>query len=300
MAVPIRLTSAQDMADALGIPKSVLMRYVFLADRHYKDFKVAKRSGRGWRAVSAPSPALKGIQRWILYFILRPQDLSDVCTGFRLGFSIASNAAFHVGREFVANADVLDFFPSITAPTVFGLFRQLGYPDDVCFVLTRLCTHKGRLPQGSPASPDIANLIARKLDNRLSSICKIRHWSFSRYADDITISGSGSGEQAIKLIEHVAAEEGFTLNPRKSHVARRGDCQIVTGLVVNDRVGVPRHFRRRLRAAIHQLQLGTASALADESGIRGRISFLAMIDPSSPLVKHGRQVLADLEKSRPL
>ena len=295
MPVPIKLYSQIDLAQALGVPLSFLRRCVFSADKHYKHFHVAKRSGRGWRRVSAPSMTLKGIQRWILYFILRPQDFEEACTGFRPGISIVDNAGRHIGSEFVANADIADFFPSITAPRIFGLFRNLGYPKEVCFALTRLCTCDGRLPQGSPASPDIANLIARRLDRRLASICDVRHWRYSRYADDITISGSGSSQRALELIEKIVVEEGFELNKRKSHVARRGACQLVTGLVVNDKLGVSRVYRRRLRAAIHHLEIGQPSALTERCRIQGRISFLKMIDPNSPIVARGERVLKELE-----
>jgi retron-type reverse transcriptase len=283
------------MAKAIGIPEYAIRRYAFQADRYYKQFRIPKRNGRSWRSINAPSRSLKGIQRWILYFVLRPRDLHDACIGFRPGRSIASNASPHVSQDFVATLDLKDFFPSVTSARVFGLFRSLGYPDEVSFILTRLCTYRGALAQGAPTSPDIANLVCRKLDVRLGAICRCRSWKYTRYADDLSISGKGSGERARELLEAIVKEEGFEPNPRKSRTCRRGTRQTVTGLVVNDGVSIPRPWRRRLRAMVHQLSIRDKAALSRRHHIEGQLSFLAMVQPDCSLVARGREVLRELD-----
>lgn len=285
MPRPIRLGSVDELAAALGVPKYVVTRCAFQADRSYKLFTIPKRGTGQPRRISAPSPVLRGVQRWILFNILRDRPLHDSATAFAPQSSILKNAAPHVGADFVVNLDIKDFFPSISARRVFGLFRSFGYPKEVCFILTRLCTMNDALPQGAPTSPDIANLVCRHLDVRLASLCKVRDWNYTRYADDITISGSGSSERVISLATTILNDEGFDVSTRKSRTLRRGDCQMVTGLVVNERVALPRKWRRRLRAMIHQISIGNTEAKQQLSRVHGMVSFLTMVDPNHSLVR---------------
>ena len=275
------------LARALGLPKAVLTSYMFQSDYYYyKTFRIPKRSGRGSRSICAPSRHLKGIQRWILAFILRQAQLSDACTGFRPGMSILDNARGHVGKDFVLNMDLQDFFPSITTPRVVGLFKSLGYSAPVSSALARLTTHRGQLPQGAPTSPDIANLIARRLDARLSGYCRRAGWSYSRYCDDLTVSGTGPlGNRVLDVLRVIVEDEGFRVNGSKTRVRRQGSQQLVTGLVVNRGIGIPRQVRRRVRGMLHQATLHPARFAGMLEVLRGHKAFFSMVNPEDPLLK---------------
>src|SRR5581483_7153280 len=148
----------------------------------------------------APAPELKAVQRRIAKKLLQTHPLHDACNGYRAGKSIVSNAVPHLDKDFVLNIDIKDFFTTISSKRVLGLFCSMGYSEETSYLLARLCTREGALPQGAPSSPDIANLICRRMDHRLSQFCKRREWHYTRYCDDITISGAGSPHASLGTI----------------------------------------------------------------------------------------------------
>ena len=147
----------------------------------YRMFEIPKKSG-GNRVIEAPVERLKTIQRWIKDEIIDSFSPSQYATGFRKEFSIVDNAKKHVGKELVISFDIKDFFPSITYADVLRMFVYMGYKLDVAHLLTKLCTSENDvLPQGSPASPSISNLILLKLDKRLGKLAETINCDYSRY-----------------------------------------------------------------------------------------------------------------------
>lgn len=274
--LPLLATPA-DVASALELTIPKLRWLAFHTDAatrtHYVRFTVPKKSG-GTRELAAPHKSLKKAQQWILDRILAKLPAHAAAHGFVPKHSTVTNAAQHVGREVVVNCDLKDFFPSITFPRVKGAMAQLGYSPAAATILALLCTESPRrtvtyagqalhvatapraLPQGACTSPALSNLIARRLDSRLSGLCQRIGWTYSRYADDLTFSASGeaAGKVGYLLarVRHITQDEGFAVNEKKTRVQRRNTAQCVTGLVVNDAVGVPRKTARRLRAILHR------------------------------------------------
>lgn len=146
----------------------------------YRSFRIPKKNG-GWRQIEAPVARLKAIQRWIKDEIIDTFVLSEYAMGFRKNYSIVDNAVRHVGKELVINIDLKDFFPSVTYKQVMRMFSYIGYRTDVAHCLTILCTNsKNVLPQGSPASPSIANHLLLKLDKRLGKLAESIGADYSR------------------------------------------------------------------------------------------------------------------------
>lgn len=271
------LDSKVSLANELDISEFELSKYIFRADYLYKRFSIPKKSG-GQRHISAPSRELKRIQKWISQNLLKSQPVHEACTGYRVGMNIVDNAQPHVGKDFVLNADIEDFFPSINIDRVNSLFESLGYEQKFAGYLSRLCTHDELLPQGAPTSPDLANLICKSLDERLSQFCLQRNWSYTRYCDDITVSGNGHiSRSEIDAICHIISSEGFKVNDRKLRVARKTAQQRVTGLVVNERVNLPRRERRRVRAMIHRKETTGVSSKTALNKIHGHVAFARMV-----------------------
>ncbi len=268
------LKSESELAHLLGIPVGHLrwLTYDDPADTvwHYIRSVIPKRRG-GERVILAPKQMLKAVQRTVLREILEKVPASRNAHGFVKSRSIVSNAQPHTGKAIVLNLDLKDFFPSITYPRVRGWFIRMGYGFPVASTLALLCTehdrelfeHDGKrhyisvtprtLVQGAPTSPALANLIAWRLDRRLDGLACKQGFAYTRYADDLTFSGD-SLEAALHILrtaKHIIAEEGFVLHPDKTRIFRRSSRQVVTGLVVNDRVNTPRRLRRQVRAILH-------------------------------------------------
>jgi len=303
------LADAEELATAMGITVAEL-RFLAFARRtstttHYRRFHLPKKTG-GLRLISAPMPRLKRAQEWIQHNILDSVTLHDAAHGFRRGRSIVSNAQPHVGADVVINVDLKDFFPTITYRRVKGMFRKLGYSEALATILALICTEPETdqvqldhrtyyvaredrfLPQGAPTSPAITNIICRGLDARLAHTAEKLGFAYTRYADDITFSGSGDAAvnvgRALRRIRYTVDEEGFQVHPDKTRVFRRSRRQEVTGLVVNQRVNISRKLLRKFRATLFQIErdgpAGKHWGHSDDviASIEGFANFVAMVD----------------------
>jgi retron-type reverse transcriptase len=156
----------------------------------YKTFTVPKKSG-GVRTISAPCPELKLLQRRLSDGLQSCWDeintdkkmTKPISHGFRKGASIFTNASIHRGRRFVFNVDIKDFFDTINFGRVYGFFiknKDFALTESVAKVLAAIACHDGKLPQGSPCSPVISNLIGQILDIRLAQLAHKYECSYCR------------------------------------------------------------------------------------------------------------------------
>ena len=248
--VPI-IYNLRHLRKILHIRKKEQNKYFGSERNEYHCFKIPKKSG-GMREIEAPSDILKSYQSWIKVNILDKIAISDYAMGFKKSCSILDNAKKHVGKELVINLDIKDFFPSITYKQVYKIFSYLGYTNEVAHLLTQICTNKDNvLPQGSPASPIISNIVALKLDKRLSGLADSFECDYSRYADDITFSGSKCIKRILPLVKAIIEEEGFEINADKLRFQYSFQRQEVTGLVVNEGVKISPRLQHEIEYAIY-------------------------------------------------
>ena len=231
----------------------------------YRKFSIPKRDGRP-RFILEPGEALKNIQRLILRRLLQCLRAHDAANGFERRKSIVTNALPHVGQAVVLRMDVKDFFSSTTAERINLYFRNIGWDQEAAQLLTQLCTYEGKLPQGAPTSPRLSNLVNGLLDARLAALAKKFGASYTRYADDLTFSFAADDRDHIRSIiratKLILEEEGYRLHTdKKLRIHRRHNRQTITGLVVNERVRLPRRTRRWLRAIEHHAANGRAMTL---------------------------------------
>jgi RNA-directed DNA polymerase len=233
---------------------SVIAWLATTPSRNYTTFRMAKRSG-GSREITAPRPALKHVQMWIHQQITSRLTPHEACHGFVVGRSIVSNAEPHTDQAIVLKLDLLDFFPSVSRRAVFRTYRRIGYNRAVANLLTSLTTLRGGLPQGAPTSPQLANLAAYEMDVRLAAYCQRRGLAYTRYADDLTFSGTPAAHVGAKrMIETIIRGSGFRPNEVKTRYMRKSERQAVTGIVVNELTNWPRDRVRRLRQEIYYLE----------------------------------------------
>jgi len=288
------------LALVLGISSVDFGKLIYSIDDYcYHEVKIPKKSG-GVRTLDIPSVDLKYIQRWILDNILIRMYVSVHADGFVKNKSILTNAKKHIGSDCVINIDLKDFFPSVKFEQVFGIFRYYGYTKEVSYTLSKLCTYRGILPQGSPASPAITNIICLKLDKRLAALAKKYDASYSRYADDITFSGNKAVVRLLPIATSIIRDTGFSVNLDKTHISFSHQRQEVTGLIVNgDRVRVSQDFKRKLRQEIYYCQkYGVSNHLKHtdtqhtfyKEHLYGQAYFVNMVEPSL-----GQKLLADLD-----
>jgi RNA-directed DNA polymerase len=189
-----------DVAHIVGFKPSGLAYVLYkLPDaQKYTSFEIPKRGG-GMRPIKAPAPPLRLLQRQlakVLYSCIDEIEKSgkgrrSLAHGFERDRSIVTNASLHKRRRYVLNLDLEDFFPSFNFGRVRGFFikdKHFALHEKVATVITQIACHDNELPQGSPCSPVISNLIGHLLDVRMARLAKAQKCTYSRYADDITFS----------------------------------------------------------------------------------------------------------------
>lgn len=264
------LKSPRDLAQLLQIPYKYLIYYVYgtSSNSRYTKFYIPKKSG-GYRTIHSPNGSLGIVQRklsQVLYAVYKPRSSVH---GFAASCSIITNAKSHVGKKFILNLDIKDFFDSINFGRVRGLFIAKPYELDekVATVIAQICCFDNKLPQGAPTSPIVSNLICARLDSELQRFSSDHGLFYTRYADDITFS-SNRKEIPAKLVSYykkgfsrvVLGEElqsiikrnGFIINDKKVRLSyNKTQRQEVTGLIVNQKINVSRKYVRNIDGALH-------------------------------------------------
>ena len=216
----------------------------------YTYYKISKGNGK-FRHINAPSDALKEYQSNLLmklYEIL-PHDSNH---GFIPGRSIVTNATPHVGKEFVLSMDIKDFFPNTTTEKVEEIFNRFfpQFKGDM-----DICLYRGHIPQGAPTSPYIANFALYDFDITLSQYCEKHQANYTRYADDITISFEEIDiKTLLTFVNTELAKYKYRLSFKKTHLMHRSRRQKVTGIIVNEKLNIPREIRNQLRAYNHLIK----------------------------------------------
>ncbi len=312
-----QLPTVGSLAEWLLLPTA---RLEYLADRHrrYEEhgetavnhyhyhYLIKKKKTKGIRVIEAPKQNLKAVQRQIHHDIISKLQSHTDAFGFVKGRNCLQAASRHVGEDVVVCFDLRDFFPSIGAGRIFGLFRCLGYPHEVAQYLTALCTtstpprilerlnfddrssyRKPHLPQGSPVSPALANHVSFTLDRRLSALANSLGAHYSRYADDLSFSGDkhivGS---LLRIVPQIVRDEGFAINRAKTRLMSNTSRQMVTGVVVNERLNIDRKLFDHLKAVIHACGKPDDTRLLNpvfRASLLGKINWVEAVNPSRGL-----------------
>lgn len=301
------------LAHYMHISKERLLQIAQKKEYYY--YLIPKKSG-GMRRIIVPNDELKNVQRWINKQILQAINPLDCVTGFVRGRSIVDNAKIHENKKYILNVDVENFFESITIDRVEKLFFALGYSHEVALFMADLCTttineryvrwklgkeyaksfeslmHKEKpfLVQGAPTSPAIANLICYRMDKRLMAYAERHGINYSRYADDITFSSDDIASlPKVGYVKRLLKEEHFKLNTRKTKLLKEGMRQEVTGLLINERVRIPRIYKKDIYRHLHFcLKYGGLSHFnqikssfnVSRNWLLGRIFYVNAVEPA--------------------
>lgn len=309
--------SPWDIARLLGTEYSILSKIIYPSpSKNYSTFSIPKKSGNV-RVINAPKLHLMDLQlkaASLLKLYYKPMAISH---GFIEGRSIKTNAIIHVGKRYVFNIDLEDFFGTIHFGRIKQLFTKppFALSNASATVLAQLCCLDNKLPQGAPTSPILTNMICLGLDRELLKLAKEYQCHVTRYVDDITFSFTCKDKNLPKAIVFTSAEadvvvgdklqkiikrQGFKINGSKTRIKPQHQKQEVTGLVVNEKVNVKRTFIQQTKsmlyawekyglddAANHHISIHKKKDMAGRyrktnsdyfnQMVRGRINFIRMI-----------------------
>ncbi len=303
--IPV-IFESEHLSLLLGRTTKYLNSVSFSPESHYREFKMKKRSG-GYRTIDVPYPALLECQYWIYENILAKIKLNYCAHGFAKKKSIITNARIHLNQPELLKVDLENFFPSISKDRVIALFHRLGYSTEVSFYLASICCLNECLPQGAPTSPTLSNIISIKLDNRMLAFAKKFDLKYTRYADDLAISGEDLPVKFIDYISKIIEDEGFKVNSTKTKLYNGKGRRILTGVSIStDKMKAPKEYKKKLFQELYYINKHGLNSHMTKMKIRlpyyvnsliGKLNYILSIEPDNEKAKEYRKQLIEIEKA---
>ncbi len=281
-------SSKKELLEFLGIKESYL--YPDFSTK-YREIQKPKKKG-GFRTIKPPNFNLKNLQRKILDKILVKSPQLECVYGLSKDKSILDNAKLHqknVSAQLL-NLDIKNFFPCISNKKVCEVFKKIGFNKENSLVLTKLCTVEKSLPQGAPTSPYLASMVCLKLDKEIYSFCKRRKFIYTRYFDDISISGENISPKHISNLERIVTRHGFICNEEKKEFFDFNSIKIINSILIsNSGLFVTDNYKEEIKN-IYQTFL-SEKTIQNKRVFRGKFGFYLHINKKEAL-----DFLKDLKK----
>jgi len=269
-----------------------LVVLIATAPLRYKDHYIQKRHG-GKRLISQPTKEIKYLQRLLVSRELSALPVHEAATAYRPGKSTLDHASPHARAKYLLKLDFKDFFLSLTNGAI---EHRLQLDTDysraerwmLCNLLCRQSKRESgplRLAVGAPSSPYVANYLLSEFDSKLGETCDTLSVRYTRYADDMAFSTSIPNtlhlvHEKVQELLVTTAYLGLDLNPCKTvNVSSRYGRYLVGLTLSNDGlVSVGRDEKRRLRAALHQLKMGSLPP-DERPRLIGQLAYVYGVDP---------------------
>lgn len=263
-------------------------------DKSFYNEMILRKKNKRKRIIHEPIEPLKVAQRSLLRFLyhsveinknLKYDESKPIFKGMKEGLirgvtayrpfsSVIRNAHFHNNQEMMIKLDINNFFGSVREKHIKNLWRKIWNrtqknasvenqkytAEEICKLTSnsvQLTALNDSLPQGAPTSGFLANCVLDEFDKILLTYCSKRNLNYSRYSDDITISGksrkSKEISQIISFVSYQLKSYDFELHQRKTRILKKNNRQIVTGIVVNEKLSAPRKLKKALRQEVYYL-----------------------------------------------
>jgi retron-type reverse transcriptase len=283
----LRIRRVEHLATQLGFPPDALVDISEHAADYYHDFQRYVK-GR-LRRLTKARPPLATLQRRILDRILCRLPVSDHAFGAIKGRSIRDNAIGHAAAPFVVKLDIRDFYPSIRYKKVYDFLFAQDCSPDVARIITLLTTRKYVLPLGTSTSPFLADQIVCPIDTRIGGLAKKLGLRYTRYVDDVTISGRFDLEPFTDRVVKIVRQAGFAIRRSKIEVYRPEDGKerIITGVrVQNGNISAPSNYVEILRRELTRARDASLREYVDvefetRDQYRGKIGYVMWLDPTA-------------------
>lgn len=261
-----------------GVSSNFIASILRKKDSQYRTFTIKKGTKR--RKIEAPKVGLKIFQSWIGNNLSRALNFPECVFGFIPEMNGVFEAAnVHCESEWVYSLDLRDFFNNISREKVKSELIDLGYSAHSSELITIFCTYQGRLPQGSPASPILSNIVFKNTDSLLLRKSKDLDIKYTRYADDLVFSGINPMPAELpEIIKEILLDEGWTIAEEKEHISSLPNRLKVHGLLVHgEKPRLTKGYRNRIRAYKHLMNSGKIKD-ADLDMVNGHITYAESLD----------------------
>ena len=275
----------------LGFSAKTLYGLSNSLEKHYHTVYLPKSDGSK-RKLSVPDLILKPVQKSIADNILIQYPISKYAKAYKPGSSIQKNARPHVGKKKILKLDIEGFFDHILYSRVKDtVFYEEKYSESIRILLTMLCYYNDSLPQGAPTSLAITNIIMYDFDETVGAFCNEKNIAYTRYCDDMTFSGCFDEREIISFVKGELRKLGLFLKNRKTAVISASKRQVVTGIVVNEKMNVTKDYKKTIRQEIyyikkfgldeHLKRLGISDKQQYVLSLKGRIAFVLQTIPNN-------------------
>ncbi|WP_223522343.1 reverse transcriptase domain-containing protein [Pseudomonas sp. A-B-26] len=274
-SIPSDGIGLNEISLALGISPQLIGLLIHKPERHYRTFQIPKSNG-GTRNIQSPRTMMKVAQYFLLDYVLYRCPIHVSAMAYSRGCTVRNNAEVHVGRRFVANIDVENFFPSLSRKIVLRELMASGMEPATANLVSRIASYEGGLPQGAPTSAALSNIALFRIDDKIFKHCQSIGVEYTRYADDITFSGESleAIQDTIEITKVLLNSIGLMINKSKTRVFGPSSRKVVTGVVVNEWAQPSRKSRRKLRAELHQATLNPEKYASQIDVIRGKAAYM--------------------------
>lgn len=254
------IASGAALARTLRIPERQLLWVIDRAEQLYRPLPPKIKPDGSFRQVYNPARPLKDLQRRINRHIFSRVDFPEYLQGGIRDKNnprhCMANARLHANARIVINEDISGFFPSITKSQIHEIWQYFFcFPPGIADILTTLTTYDGQLPQGSPTSSYLANLVLWEDEATVVDTMNSKGIRYSRYIDDITLSSADfqnvvRQKSMVRTVRSMCDRHGYLIKESKHRIESSGKAMHVNNLLVNNGVTLPKKERARIRAAV--------------------------------------------------
>ncbi len=281
----LNIRSTEHLALLLGTDVNELLRICEGLDKNANNFyrrSIIRKKGKKPRPSAKPLGRFGSINKRLHSYLQRLEFPESMHGGLK-GKSTFSYALPHLRKNLILKFDIKDCFPNINRHMVYRAFKRLGCAPDVCKYLTRLTTLDNQLPQGSPTSMIVANIVSTNLAIRLDKLAKIIGANFGSYVDDITLSGPVYIRKIKSLVLRIMRQEGFTPNEEKTEILfNNKEEQVIAGNRVNNGFDIPSkkvlEVKNLIEELANTLKSGKRPQPRQLSSIEGKIIYVRRLN----------------------
>lgn len=298
-----RLVNIQDLIRSLNAFNEACADLIAVEDKStlYRTFHIPKKSG-GYRQINEPCPDLMNALRALVSLF---EDRFNALYHTSAFAYVKGRCTIDAVRRHQKNrsrwflkTDFSDFFGSTTQEFLYSMLSRIFPFSEVVQSRTgaealrkalSICFLNGGLPQGSPASPMLTNLMMIPIDHTLCNELIRQGYIYTRYADDILISGRGSfdHQEMCRYIEGVLANFNapFRIKPQKTRYGSSAGRNWNLGVMLNSQneITIGRRNKEYLKAAcnsyVNDKQKNTPWDYHDVNVLLGKISYYRMVEP---------------------
>lgn len=267
---------------------------------YYTTFKIPKASG-GFRTIEAPNEELKTLLRDLKDLFqntcyIHPHNAAYAYVPGRCAKHALERHQYNQSKHYL-HIDLKDFFTNCTADFIHQQLKQV-FPFSKIYetptgpaimdTVVQLALYNGHLPQGTPLSPYLTNIIMIPIDHAIYNLCRQRnkqHLVYTRYADDIDISSKYDFDykELVKEIELILAQQSpLKVNYKKIHYGTTAGRNWHLGLMINqnNEITIGHKRKREIKTTLlNYCKNKTAWSKEDMQSLHGELAYFRSIEP---------------------